>query len=230
MLAKLLAQLLPPACPLCLQTFPPGWQEPFCRNCLAEFKALPPARCSCCSLPFVSTAVTEHLCSRCIKSPPSFRSVYTVGCFQGTLRKAIHHLKFNHRVNLDRPLANQLYKALSQQEYDLIVPVPIHRRRLQERCYNQAVLLARELSRVSGIPCVATMLAKIEDTVPQQELSARERVRNLDQVFRVRERLAGERVLLVDDVMTTGSTARACSSVLLQAGAAAVDVAVIGRA
>lgn len=227
----LLTQLLPPACPLCRQTFPAHWQEPFCSDCLTGFQPLPAAHCTCCALPFTAVSNSAHLCGRCLDRPPIFAKVHTVGCFDSSLREAIHQFKFNQRVGLDRPLGIMLNKFLPVDAvFELIVPVPLHSHRLRQRSYNQSLLLARELARLRSSPIVPDLLIKTENTVSQQELSARDRERNLSKVFQVQGPLRGERVLLVDDVMTTGSTVRACSQALLAAGAREVQVAVVGRA
>lgn len=230
-LAWLLAQLFPPACPLCSQTFSAGWTDPFCSDCLPGFLPLPAAHCPCCALPFAATENSAHLCGRCLKQPPPFRKVHALGRFDSSLRDAVHRFKFNDRVGLDRPLGTLLDRVIPTDiDIDLIVPVPLHRRRLQERSYNQALLLARELARRRQRPVAVDRLLKSAETAAQQGLPARERERNLHRVFHVQPPLHGERVLLVDDVMTTGATVRACSRVLLDAGATAVEVAVIGRA
>lgn len=227
----MLTQLLPPACPLCSQTFPVNWQAPFCSDCLSGFLPLPKAHCSCCALPFTGSSNSTHLCGSCIDRPPPFEKVHTIGCFDSSLREAIHQFKFNQRIGLDRPLGILLNRSLPiDSSFELIVPVPLQRRRLRQRSYNQSLLLARELARHQHLPVATDLLVKKTETVPQQELSARQRERNLSQVFAVQRQLKGERVLLVDDVMTTGSTVRACSQALLSAGAGVVQVAVVGRA
>lgn len=227
----LLTQLFPPACPLCYTTFPAAWSAPFCSACLLGFRPLPAAHCSCCALPFPAQENSAHLCGRCIEKPPSFRAVHAVGLYDSSLREAIHHFKFNNRVGLDRPFGIMLDKTLpSDLEVDLLVPVPLHRSRLQQRSYNQSLLLAHEVARCRRLPVAGQLLKKNAETVAQQGLSARERERNLGRAFLVRKKLAGEKILLIDDVMTTGATARACSRALMAAGAAAVDVAVVGRA
>ncbi len=228
---RLLAQLLPPACPLCSHTFPVSWAEPFCPDCLPGFRALPNAHCSCCALPFPGTENSSHLCGRCLKKTPAYRKVYTVGPYDSTMRDAIQQFKFNQRIGLDRPFGKLLNRVInSDLQVDLIVPVPLHPRRLKRRSYNQSLLLARELGRLRNLPVETKLLQKTSDTLAQQELSARERERNLRQVFQVTRKLQGEKLLLVDDVMTTGSTVQACGQVLLDAGAAGVEVAVLARA
>jgi ComF family protein len=147
------------------------------------------------------------------------------------LRKAIHQFKFNQRVGLDRPLAQLLDQAIAADcPCDLIIPLPLHPRRLRQRSYNQSLLLAKEIGRLRKLPVAPQLLLKGRDTPPQQGLSAREREKNLRGAFYLNGYLAGARVLLVDDVMTTGTTASAAGKVLLQNGAAEVQVAVVGRA
>lgn len=227
----LLKRLLPPACPLCSQSFPSSWAEPFCVDCLSQLSPLPSAHCSCCALPFTATQNSSHLCGRCLKEPPDFKVVHAFGLYQGLLRNAISQFKFNRRVLLDRALGELLNRAIPQgEEYDLQVAVPLSRQRLQQRNFNQSLLLARELVRHRRCPVAVDLLEKTRDTVPQHGLGAAERQRNLNDVFQCQRQLSGEKILLIDDVLTTGATLRACSEVLLRAGAGEVHVAVLARA
>jgi ComF family protein len=150
------------------------------------------------------------------------------------LREAIGLFKFHGAVHLDRPLAGFLAHRLEdvRQNYrpELLIAVPLHRRRLQMRTYNHALLLARELGRLWRIPSPARMLRRIRPTAPQQGLPADLRRRNLKGAFALQHRLHGERVLLVDDVFTTGATVRECAATLLAGGAGQVGVAVLARA
>lgn len=230
-ITDLLQQLLPPACPLCSQTLPLSWTEPFCPDCLAGIRPLPSARCSRCALPFPAAENSSHLCSRCLRQPPEFHTVYALGLYQGVLRKAIHQLKFNNRVLLDRALGELLDRVIPATiEYDLLVAVPLAQQRLRQRSFNQSLLLARELAKHRRRPVAVDLLEKNSETLPQHGLGAVERHRNLNGVFQCGRRLSGERILLVDDVMTTGTTVRACSDVLRRAGAGDVHVAVLARA
>jgi ComF family protein len=111
-----------------------------------------------------------------------------------------------------------------------VIPVPLHRARLRSRGYNQALQLARQIGRQLDVPVAADLLRRTRATAPQQGLTAAARHGNLRGAFAVHRPLGGQRVLLVDDVMTTGTTARECAAALRAAGAASVDVAVLGRA
>lgn len=222
--------LFPPACPLCRKNLSAA-DRFFCPDCLAGFVSLPAAHCPRCALPFAGRDNSSHLCGRCSSAAPPFQKVYALGLYEQRLREAIQQFKFSQAVSLDRPLARLLNTALGTDlPVDLIVPVPLYVKRLRQRSYNQSLLLARELSRLRGIPVTGNLLQKCQDTLPQQGLGARERERNLSRSFTLSQPLSGEKVLLVDDVMTTGATVAACSKCLLQGGADAVQVAILARA
>ncbi len=227
----LLSEFFPPACPLCLKTFPKKWTEPFCQTCFDGVEALPAAHCSCCALPFISEVGNTHLCSNCIRHSPDYQKVFAAGLHTRTLRQAIHKFKYSGSVNLDLPLGQLLARQLDfADRIDLIIPVPLHPTRLRKRCYNQSLLLARILSRQMNVSVAVDMLLRTRKTVPQQGLSAAERAVNLRGAFIVDKSLEGKSLLLVDDVMTTGATAARCAKVLRAAGAHEVNVAVVARA
>lgn len=154
-----------------------------------------------------------------------------MGLYESSLRHAIHQFKFNGKVGLDRPLGRLLEQAIaSDLKVDLVVPVPLQQKRLQQRSYNQALLLAKEIARSRKLPLNNNLLVKVRETESQQGLSAGDRVKNLQGAFQLQENLSGQKILLIDDVMTTGTTVAACSQVLIEGGAVEVYVAVIGRA
>ncbi len=227
-----LAQLLPAVCPLCCGILDSAARTSFCHTCMMRICPLPPAHCPHCALPFVhSSATSSHLCGRCILEPPAYSAAYAAALYEGQLRTAIQRFKFHQRPNLDRPLAGLLERTLPPDlDVDLLVPVPLHPIRLRQRTYNQALLLARELGRLRGLPTDADILIKCRATDPQQALSAAQRRQNLRGAFRLGDNVDGKAVLLVDDVMTTGVTLDLCSRTLLGGGAARVEVAVVGRA
>jgi ComF family protein len=158
----------------------------------------------------------------------------SVGLHDETLRRAIQKFKYEGDFNLDRPLAALMKHAMQGflEEYrpDLLLPVPLHVSRLRQRGYNQALLLARVLGRRWQVPVASQLLLRVRPTPPQIGLKAAQRRRNLRGAFALSEQLQGERVLLIDDVMTTGATARECSRTLLEGGAGQVAVAVLARA
>ena len=155
-------------------------------------------------------------------------AVFAAGEHGGALATAIHRLKYRNRPDLAQPLGHLLIGALpAELDVDLVVPVPLHPRRLGHRGYNQACLLARVVGFERHLPTDATALRRIRDTETQAELGRRDRLANVEGAFRGAARLAGRRVLLIDDVATTGATLRACAEAIRQAGAAAVVPAAV---
>lgn len=223
--------------PLCLLCHAPRRESPdpsLCSCCLGGFLPVTSPCCPRCALPFATIGGGDHVCGECLLHPPDFSWTIAGGLYEETLRQAIHRFKFDGRLNLDRPLARFLDIAWQRTTPawipDLLVPVPLHPRRLGQRTYNQALLIARELGRCRQLPVDARLLIRILPTVAQAGLTARERHRNLLGGFALTRPLSGEKILLVDDVMTTGTTARICATALRSGGAGEVGLAVLARA
>jgi ComF family protein len=230
-LLGLLDLILPRACAGCGALLREPTAVGLCARCMLGIIPIVPPFCSCCALPYATAGGENHLCERCLRDPPPFTTVHAVGLFDEELRQLIHSFKYDGRFQLDQALGRLLVQVLpAVGTFDLLVPVPLHPSRLRERSYNQALLLARILARRTGKKVLPRLLRRIRATPPQQGLTAEARRRNLQGAFALQGELAGERVLLVDDVLTTGATVRECSRVLLDGGAADVRVAVLARA
>jgi len=224
--------LLPPACLLCGHPLQTGRRTAFCDPCLAGMTPLGTAHCRRCAQPFPDAA-SCHVCGTCLKRPPGFSRVHAAGIYQGSIKEALQRLKYRNQLILAKPLGRLLGKTLADSFVawpDCIIPVPLHPRRLRQRGYNQAHELARPLSRDFGCPIEAGLLQRHRRTPPQQGLSAMDRGRNLRNAFELSSPIGSARVLLVDDIMTTGETVRECCRTLLRGGAAEIQVAVVGRA
>ncbi len=227
--------LLPPVCLTCDR--PVDVPGRFCAACFARTGFVTEPCCTACGTPFSSAAQggRERLCPICRASPPPWR------CARGALRydaqaaRLILAFKYADRPELAAALAPMMARAGAAllREAELIVPVPLHRRRLFARRYNQAALLARVLARLAGVPAALDLLRRTRATLPLGHAGAAARAEALTGAFAIRPAraalAAGRRVLLVDDVMTSGATAAACTSALLAGGAAAVDVLVAAR-
>ncbi len=193
--------------------------------------------CPSCGLPYPSFEPgATHLCGKCTECLPAYSGARAFGCYTSELSRIIRALKFDGRQDLAGLLAPLLASAFldswSPQEIDFIVPVPLHPRRKRERGYNQAALLANQLGKRLGLPCNQLILTRVRATPPQVGLSDAERGHNVRHAFRCTKPavVRGQRILLVDDVMTTGSTVASASEALLDAGAAKVWVLTLARA
>lgn len=233
-LSGLFDLLLPPTCAICRVETPALSPIGICPNCLTQLPALPAARCPRCALPYPTEDGRPHLCEACLRRPPDFSAVVAVGVYGGLLRESIHHFKYEQGIHLDQPLGALLGQRLATDEPgflpDLILPVPLHPRRLRERGYNQSLLLARRLGKELRVKTESRRLRRMRPTPPQQGLPLAERQRNLRGAFALSAPLRGEKILLIDDVMTTGATVRECAQVLKSGGAGEIIVAVLGRA
>ncbi|MDO3378597.1 ComF family protein [Geoalkalibacter halelectricus] len=224
---------LPPCCPLCDQPLGAKDQDGFCAVCRDAFRLLASPCCPRCSLPYAAADGSDHLCENCTRQEPPFVWAAAAAHYEGALRDAVQLFKFGRRLDLDRPLAALLLAATGERirafAPDLIVAVPLHAQRLRQRGYNQAQLLARILAKDLRLAAPARLLRRVRPTALQQGLPRQERHRNLRRAFHAQGAVAGRRVLLVDDVLTTGATLSACSQALLDGGAAAVAAVALAR-
>ena len=169
------------------------------------------------------------ICAGCMKKRPFFSMAMSFGIYEGILAEAINLYKFHGIKRLAGPLGEFL-TDFDPAGIDVVVPVPLSITGLRNRGFNQSLLLAKAFSDKKGIPLVMNGLMKCRETGPQIGLSAKERAKNLKDAFSAPRRFDGMRVLLVDDVMTTGSTANECAKQLLKAGAGDVSVLTLARA
>ena len=216
--------LFPPRCIVCGQV--DSW---LCDECAPKLPQLQGPVCARCGVPVTH----PPLCPRCRQTPLRLQQVRSVFLFDGRPRAAIHHLKYRHGRELAAPLGRLLadYMATNPMPVDLVVPVPLHPRRLRQRGYNQAALLACELGRQAGLPVDQDGLQRVRETASQMRLNAAERQVNVRDAFACSNGNAqGRQVLLVDDVCTTGATLEACADALRAGGAKAVWALTLARA
>lgn len=216
---ELLDVCYPPRCASCDALS----AAPFCATCSASLYRVGSPLCPRCGLPFEGGA--DHLCAECHAHPPPFLCARAALRYGGELQRAILRLKFASRPDLARRLGPSMPPL---PPCDVVVPVPLHWRRLARREYNQALLLARAAWPGTRIDPFA--LARTRDTPPQAGLRGAQRRTNLRGAFSASPgRVTGRRVVLVDDVLTTGTTAAECTRTLLGAGATAVEVVTLAR-
>ena len=223
-LLRLSHSLLPCRCLICGER---GAGDDLCALCRV---ALPWNRHACrrCGLPLPQT---EPACGACLKQPPPFAATQAAFVYAFPLDRLLLRFKFHGDLAAGRLLAQLLGDRLVDDERpQVLVPVPLHRSRLRERGYDQALELAKSLSRRTGIPLRARQLRRVHATARQSELGLSARQRNLRGAFAVAGHALPKHVALIDDVMTTGATLRECAQTLLRSGVERVDVWVVARA
>lgn len=193
-------------CTACMQVLP-RHTGPACPRC-----ALPTARGEC--------------CGRCLREPPAFDTTHAVFDYVFPLDVLVQALKYHHRLALAGVFAGEL-GALA--EVDVVVPMPLHARRLRERGFNQAVEIARPLACVAGVALELADVVRVRNTAPQARLDRETRQANMRGAFACRRRFDGLRIAVVDDVMTTGATLDALARCLKGSGAASVHNFVVAR-
>jgi ComF family protein len=205
-----------------------------CPGCYDSIRLVTSPACILCGSPIPGVHPAEfRTCGRCLVDPPPFDRVRFGVHYEGKLRDALVKFKYGGSLDAGRVLSAILVDAFQlhfqASEFDLILPVPIHPRRIRKRGFNQAVILAKQLSAVSGIPLYRNILRKVKDTPPQVGLGRKERSWNLKGSFGVSGPgvVKGRRVLLLDDVSTTGATIRETAKTVRKAGALRVSAFVL---
>jgi len=216
--------MLPQRCAACAAPVTSA-RHPFCELCWQSVLLVDRA-CTCCGLPG-----GEGLCPACEGHPPPYSMARSAVEYGGQAAAAIRQLKYGGRSYLCRPLASLLRPHLPEfLPLDMVLPVPLHPRRMRQRGYNQAAVLAGELVRVEELSACYCALERHRDTGSQASLGRDLRLQNLRGAFAASaDKVRGARVLLLDDVMTTGATAAACTEALLEAGAREIKVLTLAR-
>ena len=233
--AAALDLIYPPVCIACRKAT--GAHEGLCPPCWSAMRFIERPFCERLGTPFERDLGQPGLLSpAAIAAPPVFARARAVVRFEdGPARRIVHRLKYYDRLELARPVARWMARSGAElvAEAAVLVPMPLHRLRLAHRRFNQAALLAQVLSTETGIPVSTQTLTRIKPTPPQVGLSRAQRADNVQGAFTIeddkRVDIAGRRVLLVDDVMTSGASANAAARTLLRGGAEVVDVLVFAQ-
>lgn len=173
----------------------------------------------------------ESTCEACSKMQPVFDRAMSVFLYDDFSKLPILRLKNNDTTYLASIFAQWIYVNIAEEidTYDLIIPVPVHKKKLRKRKYNQTGLISRHLSKISKVQYAPFILEKVIETLPQEGLTRDMRLKNLKGAFRANSDVKGKSVILVDDVMTTGATVNECSAMLKQSGAEKILVATVAR-
>jgi len=227
--------IFPPRCVAC-GTALPEKRSSFCSDCVARIEFINSPLCPLCGQPFSEPGTGDHLCGDCLLSIPPFSAARALGKYERVLMEVIHHFKYGGKTSLGEVLGGMMaeysYPSFSIGDYSLIIPVPLHHRRLRQRGFNQALILAREISRRWRVDIDFLSLKRKVFTEPQVGLGRELREHNIKGAFAVADqgRIVNEKIVLVDDVYTTGSTVKECARVLMKCQAKEVAVLTLARA
>ncbi len=234
-LRRLLHVVLPVECAGCGAALSDDPVPFFCRSCWADISPIDGPVCPRCGRPFASpvalTFSPDHICGSCRKKPPAYTKAWSLYPYTPPLRDALRLFKYRGKVALAEALGRLWHTSALPQHLDLLMPVPIHPSRLREREFNQSLLLADRLNSRLQLPLSFDNLVRLRSTAPQTELSRSARLKNLRRAFAIRrpDEVREKRILLIDDVFTTGTTVNECAKALRKAGAADVYVCTLAR-
>lgn len=229
--SDLLDFVFPPCCGCCGEPLSTGI---ICEICASLLEKISSPRCPQCGIPFEGQG-RDHLCSECIARPPAFQTTSAIFQYDGPVADGIRTLKYGPKPERIWPLS-QLWKDTCPElpKVDFALAIPLHRKKLISRGFNQTVVLSKPMLRSKGIGLAQGLLERHRQGVAQAGLTVSQRKRaprgNFRLTRRGKSRLQGKRILLLDDVMTTGSTIRECARIIQQGGASEVHVAVLARA
>ena len=215
---KFIDILFPPCCAGCGK-----WGNRYCKACYADTKIIYPEICQVCGEPIHN--YSGSICERCNNSEIFFAAVRSWALFEDPLKVAIHKLKYHGNIGLGEVLAEPLARLLSDCDWDidLITAIPLSKERKRDRGFNQAVFLARPLSWLSQIPFLENAVTRSRSTRSQVGLTRMERKENMAGAFQSYPKIVrGKTILLIDDVITTGSTINSCSKAMIKSGAECV--------
>jgi len=239
-LAKGLISLLFPAdCKICHHPLEPLSRSFICEDCWSKVKWLEAPHCSRCSKPFPSSSTLQGvsclLCSECRKEKSYFEKIFVPTLYEGVMKEAIHLLKYKKKTGISASLERimkRYFDHIDLPHLDLVVPVPLHRKRFRERGFNQAELIADIVARYFRLKLVKNNLQRVRATKTQTTLARKERIKNIKGAFQVKNKgeFQKKSLLLVDDVYTTGTTLKEAARVLKRAEAGEVYLFALARA
>lgn len=229
----LVQTVLPPTCLACRK--PAGTSGGLCPQCWQGAGFIERPYCERLGTPFAYDSGGPLISPSAFSDPPAFDRARAAMRFSDVARDLVHLLKYGDRLDLVKPFASWMSRAGDEllRDADALIPVPLHWTRLFQRRFNQSAELARAISRQRSVPVIDNVLTRIRATPPQVGLARDERAKNMHGAFSIEKSLRGEikgkRIVLVDDVLTTGATANACARILRRAGASRVDVLTLAR-
>lgn len=223
---------LPPLCPSCRELV---GEDGLCAPCWSKLNPIAPPYCERLGIPFAYDPGPGVLSMQAIADPPAYARARAAVRYDEIARTLVHALKYGDRLDLAPIMSRWMTRAGREllEGADALVPVPLHWRRLWARRYNQSALLAKAIGTACHVPVADTALKRVKATAQQVGLTQTQRADNVQGAFRVppegKAEVVGKRLVLIDDVLTSGATADACARALLRGGASSVDVVVFAR-
>ena len=238
LLHKLTQSLFPSRCIVCHRTVHCHAIDHAIEICADCYRYLPfnQGCCTRCALPLPETAGDRQLCGRCISNLPAFDYCYSLFRYEDDIIQLVHQLKFGEKISYARSLGELLCRRLQAEIAqpgnlpDCLLPVPLHNRRLRQRGYNQSIEIARVISRKLSIPIEYNLVVRQRHTAAQSGLNARQRRKNVRNAFRVSGEVKYRHMLIIDDVVTTGTTVNELARLLKQHKVSRVGVLSLARA
>ena len=227
--------IFPPQCISCANILKPSKEEIFCLTCREQIKYLTRSLCPICGMAFLNSPSESHLCGNCLENKPYFSCARAVASYETIILDTIHQFKYSRDLSIGSALASFL-AAFSFPDFEfqvsaILVPVPLHIKKLRERGFNQSLILANALSKKKRIEVNFSLLKRHKSTLTQTGLNKKEREQNIKGAFEVSDKkiISGKNVILIDDVYTTGATLNECAKTLMKAGAGKVAALTLAR-
>ena len=226
--------IFPPQCLSCAENNLPA-EGIFCSSCLEKIRFITGSLCPICGIPFLNSPAEGHICGKCLENNPYYTQARSMASFETIIMEAIHKFKYGRNITIGDALGSCMaafsFPDFDYSKYSLLIPVPLHIKRLRERGFNQSLLLAQKLGKKYRLPVSFSLLKRRKFTLTQTGLNKKERGKNIKGAFAVldRQKVSGKNIILIDDVYTTGATINECAKVLLKAGAEQVAVLTLAR-
>ncbi|MGB5218102.1 MAG: ComF family protein [Smithella sp.] len=229
------AVIFPPQCLGCSEIIDQGDGRIFCPSCEAKIHFITGSICHICGTTFPDSPADNHLCGECLENKPHFSCARAIFSYEDVILNSIHQFKYKNDISIGEMLASFMadfsFPDIDFTDYSLMVPVPLHIKRLRERGFNQSLILARAIGRKQQIPVNFSLLKRHKYTLTQTGYHKQERKQNIRGAFEVTDskKITGRNILLIDDVYTTGATVNECAQILIKAGAQKVSVLTLAR-
>lgn len=227
--------IFPPQCLACAEIINQPTKQLFCSDCLEKINFITDNFCPICGMPFLLNSAGSHVCGSCLENKPYYCQARAVAAFETVIMDAIHKFKYGRNISIGHALgsfmADFAFPDFDFSEYSLLIPVPLHIKRLRERGFNQSLLLARQIGKKYKLPVDFSLLKRCKFTLTQTGLNKAEREKNVKGALTVADekKVNGQNIILIDDVFTTGATINECAKVLLKAGAQKTAVLTLSR-